>query len=69
MDHYNTHKQLFKKSKKKSKSEKMISFPFATRPPNIRIPLLWKNTSTSCCTRKYYDYCQLKSSLWVKLFD
>ena len=35
--------QLFKKSKKKkSKSEKMISFPFATRPPNIRIPLLWK---------------------------
>jgi len=32
--------QLFKKSKKKSKSEKMISFPFATRPPNIRIPLL-----------------------------
>ena len=36
--------QLFKKSKKKSKSEKkkkLISFPFATRPPNIRIPLLW----------------------------
>ena len=37
------HKQLFKKSKKKVnlKKKKLISFPFATRPPNIRIPLLW----------------------------
>ena len=31
MDHYNTHSYL-RKVKKKSKSEKMISFPFATRP-------------------------------------
>ena len=35
------HTQLFKKSKKKVNLKKMISFPFATRPPNIRIPLLW----------------------------
>lgn len=41
MDHYNTHNSYLRKVKKKSKSEKMISFPFATRPPNIRIPLLW----------------------------
>ena len=40
MDHYNTHSYL-RKVKKKVNLKKMISFPFATRPPNIRIPLLW----------------------------
>ena len=41
MDHYNTHNSYLRKVKKKVNLKKMISFPFATRPPNIRIPLLW----------------------------